>query len=321
MMNSTRQLLHQSNTGSNLVSADHPYEVATSNFETSTWQQRMNSKDSSRTNPIGIPSILMERFVQNQNISLHNKRTMCHCNNKRNNITETSDDFMDTRKFQPSPKNVNIANNMSWTIDSLNSIIPTINNMYYQEVTDDDCDVHTIRYKSASRPILRSQQEKDLMRQEEKLVTAVEHEYDMATWRMYNRIVKHRQKRPLPDRYYDEVASKVAPYFHDSMKTESNTDVIPSDLTATTTGTNSASSSPSLCSSPKFTAIQHSKSRSRIPTCVDYHDGIIDGSGFPRTVVSNIMTDYDNELSVIITNDEEESEDEYADMMMFDLEL
>ncbi len=220
---------------------------------------------------------------------------------------------MDTRRVQPSRVNNKFVN-LNWTIESSNSIIPRTNNMYYQENIDDEDDgTHgdTRRYKSASRPIRRSQEEVDLLRQEEKMISAVEHEYDMATWRMYNRIMKHRQRRPLPDRYHDEI---------------SGCDVPPSDVTATTTGTNSTSSSPQLVHSPKFAAVPHSKSRR--PPYVNHNPDVQDDTdhslnhgqfsgygpfGLPRTVVSQPEP---------ITLDEEiESEDDYVDMMMFDLEL
>ena len=248
---------------------------------------------------------------------------MRHKNSKhKNNQTEMSDGWKDTRRVQPSRVNNKFVN-LNWTIDSSNYITPRTNNIYYQENIDDQDDRtydDTRLFKSASRPIRRSQQEVDLLRQEEKMISAVEHEYDMATWRMYNRIMKHRQRRPLPDRYYDEIANhKVPPE-----------DVPPSDVTATTTGTNSTSSSPSQSSvhSPKFAAVPHSKSRRQQPPCVHYPDDDDDTdrswnkgqfcggggpSGLPRTVVSQPEP---------ITLDEEiESEDEYVDMMMFDLEL
>jgi hypothetical protein len=303
---------------SNFTTGDHPFDSVSARCENSTWQQQTNSKDSLCRKSLGIPSILIERFVQNQSKSLHHKGTMSHHSaSNGSDEAKINDVWMDTRKAQYSPKNINFDKNVNWAIESEISTIPTINNMYYQEVTVDDCDGDTGRYKSASRPIHRTQQEKDLLRQEEKIISAAEHEFDLATWRMYNRIMKHRQKRPLPDRYYDEV-KKVATGPHDRLKKESNSDTIPSDSTATTTGTNSTSSSPSVCDSPKFTAIQHSKSRSRIPTCVKYSDfnTFLCGSELPQSVVSNAMSDVD-----YIVNDEEESDDEYADMMMFDLEL
>ena len=135
---------------------------------------------------------------------------MSHFKSQRNsNKTEFSDVWTDSRKLRRSPKNNSLDSDSNHRIESLDMFIPTINNMYYQEEVDERTG-DTGRYKSASRPIHRSQQEKDLLRQEEKMISAVEHEYDLATWRMYNRIMKHRQKRPLPDRYYDEVNKVVS---------------------------------------------------------------------------------------------------------------
>ena len=266
----------------------------------------------------------MECLLHDRNHSEYHIGMMRHKNSKhKNNQTEMSDGWKDTRRVQPSRVNNKFVN-LNWTIESSNYISPRTNNIYYQENIDDQDDRtydNTRHFKSASRPIHRSQQEVDLLRQEEKMISAVEHEYEMATWRMYNRIKKHRQRRPLPDRYYDEIANHKVP---------STEDVPPSDVTATTTGTNSTSSSPSQSSvhSPKFAAVPHSKSRRQQPPCVHHHpddddtdrtwnNGQFCGgggpNGLPRTVVSQPET---------ITLDEEiESEDEYVDMMMFDLEL
>lgn len=320
-MNSTEHASLEGNT--NLVTSDRLFEVESARFETSTWQQQMNSKDSLRTKPLGFPSILLERFAHNQNNSIYQKGTTSHITSERNNKASISDVWMGTRKVHRSPKDINFDKSVHRQLESLNSIIPTINNMYYQQIYDEECEGDTGRYKSAPRPIHRTQQEKDLLRQEEKMISAVEHEYDQATWRMYNRIMKHRQKRPLPDRYFAEV-NKVVSACHDRMNTESNADTMPSDLTATTAGTSSSSSSPSLCDSPKFAPIQHSKSRSRIPKCVNYPDSSNDfhgGAGLPQSAGSNIMIDDANGLLAINLYDEEESDDEYRDMMMFDLEL
>ena len=45
------------------------------------------------------------------------------------------------------------------------------------------------------------------------------------------------------------------------------------------------------------------------------------GSELPRIIVSDDNADDKNEHLCIIGNDEEEFDDEYTDMMMFDLEL
>lgn len=321
MTNSTRQISIEGTTHFALA-GDHPFQTTT-RFKNSTWQQQLNkSKDSLQTNPPGIPSILTEFFIRNRHSSIHHHGTMSHCNNKRNsNENEISDVWMDSRKPRRLPKNSSLDSDFNHCIESSAYVYPTINNMYYQEEVDDGTG-DTGRYKSASRPIHRSQQEKDHIRQEEKMISAAEYEYDLATWRMYNRIMKHRQKRPLPDRYYDEV-NKVAPIHHDKNNSDSS---IPSDLTAITAGTNSTSSSPSWSESPKFAALQHSKSRGRIPTSVNYldpenWDGEFRGSELPRIIVSDNYADDNNKHLAIIGNDEEEFEDEYTDMMMFDLEL
>lgn len=320
MTNSTRQIIIEGT--SHFAAGDHQFQTTT-RFKNSTWKQQLNkSKDSLQTNPPGIPSILTECFIRNRNSSLHHNGTMSHFNIQRNsNKTEFSDVWTDSRKLRRLPKNNSLDSDSNHRIESSGYVYPTINNMYYQEEVDEGTG-DTGRYKSASRPIHRSQQEKDLIRQEEKMISAAEYEYDLATWRMYNRIMKHRQKRPLPDRYYDEV-NKVAPVPHDKNNSDSS---IPSDLTATTAGTNSTSSSPSWSESPKFAALQHSKSRGRIPTSVndldpENWDGEFRGSELPRIIVSDDNADDKNEHLCIIGNDEEEFDDEYTDMMMFDLEL
>jgi hypothetical protein len=136
-------------------------------------------------------------------------------------------------------------------------------------------------HTSSPRPIRRSKQECARIRLEGTKTVAAENEYTLATWRMYDRIMKYRQNYPLPDSYYNE---------------NNEQDTIETSLT----GTTSASSSPSL--SPNFLAL---------PLARHEMHNESDLYALPF-IASNIQNDIERDLDL---------DDSDAEIMIFQLEL
>jgi hypothetical protein len=270
------------------LNMDYQYDSTLSQLARNddTHVQHMDTKDSMKLQQDRIPSILVDCIRNNIRQLNYNK-----------NITN-SQNF----PYLPSYNNIDNENHR---------IHPK---MYYDSERGMEYPIQSVLcYKSASRPIRRTPQEKNRLQMEDKMMIASEMEYDHATWRMYHRIMKYRQKCPLPDSYYDEVSSRKNHNNNSNNNSDGSDDMLPSDITAITSS--STASSPSS-NSPKFASIRHSSTI--IKNQGDDINNKLHQSKIPGlpTVVSSSTTDHH-----AIDDSDHDHEDEYCEMMMFDLEL
>jgi hypothetical protein len=273
--------------------ADYPSNAAHIDTAILSTIKQMDPKDSMQLQEVRIPSILVDCIMSQSR--RQKGYEYCKMNQNKGRIDARNCQYRSGHSI----------------VDGNDGIHP---NMYHDSLRISVSE-YPIRYalshKSASRPIRRSQQEQSRLQMEDKMMIATETEYDQATWRMYNRIMKYRQKRPLPDSYYDEISSKM----HGNKNNNESVDNMASDVTVTTSSTSSSPSS----NSPKFAPIRHTSAIAHQGD--DNNRNQFKVRGLPRMVSNEdglLFHDANNNNN---NDDDELEDDEYSEMMMFDLEL
>jgi hypothetical protein len=317
----------------------NPKDVVTSDTCTSkptsfidSCQTVLNVKDSLRLQQLRIPSLmigdLMQNMEQNTNKLVEYSATREDIHNKESSFTDTLIDIVDNRYSLERTESLRLLNWMHEPkIFSGACTFKTIRTRTHRHCEKRPENLPEGRYQYKTRPIRRSQEEICRSRMEDRMNKAAELEYDLATWRMYNRIIKYRQKHPAPDCYYNEVSKNEAARQNNNSDEQAGTDLmIPSDMTSATIETStSTSSSPSTASSsPQFATLRHPLYHQTPTASLPLEDSNNDNRNQDRQ--PRPMSNYYDHPSVAVSGNErddcvESETEEYADMMMFDLDL